>query len=109
MWINLNKNSPLFRTAVDYLVLSLSAYMKKPGGRDDDLVRRKVSACQVYLHSPVEQQIHQLYVSAAVSFIDYGIEQPPGNGNVPFYLQYLLVKDQICGQGWRDPSRVILE
>lgn len=101
MWINLNKNGPLFPAAVDYLVPSLSAYMKK---RDGDLVRRNVSACQVYLHSPVGQQIHQLYVSAAVSFIDYGIEPPPGNGNVPFYLQYLLVKDLICGEGWRDPS-----
>lgn len=61
--------------------------MNKSGGRDDDLVQRNVSACQIYLHSPAEQQIHQLYnVSPAVSFIDYGIERPQGNGNVPFYL-----------------------
>lgn len=95
MWINLNKASPLFHAAVDYLVPSVAALMNKSGRRDDDLVRRNVSACQVYLHSPTEQQIHQLgNVSAAVSFIDYGIERPPRNGNVTFSL---LAKDQICG------------
>lgn len=85
--INLNKKSSLFHVAVDYLAPSLPDLMNKSGRRDDDLVLRNVSACQVNLHSPAEQHIHQLKnASAAVSFIDYGLERPQGNGNVTFYL-----------------------
>lgn len=87
MWINLNKKSSLFHVAVDYLLPSLAALMNKSGRRDDDLVRRNVSACQVKLHSAAEQQIHELEnVSAAVAVKDYGIERPQGNGNVTFSL-----------------------
>lgn len=87
MRINLNKKSSLFHVAVDYLEPSLADLMNKSGRRNDDLVQRNVSACQVNLHSPVQQQLHQLKnVSAAVSFIDYGIERSQGNGNVTFYL-----------------------
>lgn len=60
MRINLNKKSSLFHFAVDYLVPSLADLMNKSGRRDDDLVQRNVSACQVNLHSAAEQHIHQL-------------------------------------------------
>lgn len=60
MWINLNKKSSLFHVAVDYLLPSLTDLMKESERRDDDLVRRNVSACQVKLPSPAQQHIHQL-------------------------------------------------